>query len=120
MFFCCAYCERLEEELGPGKKLRLVHAGKHDILLCDDCRGDRSPLSPEELDELIYVPVDVDPGVDAIDHLCLSLLPDGVTVAPLRRLVDLGPREADGFRYGRCPHCKRRFRSAADASDDGG
>lgn len=135
---CCAYCERTRDDvvakiaaarLAPlndeeraeveREALRFVLVGNNRVLLCLDDRvypadhplaGQLRPAMTEaEQLELLHAPIDLPPGVTALDHHCPMLEYDGFSPEEASFRVEL-VRDGD-YMVGGCPECGMQVRS---------
>lgn len=103
----CAYCER-DEAVNP---LRYTDVAGRMVILCDECRAARPALSAIEVAERLTAPVDLLPGLSAVDHYCPMLEYDGFNDDAAVIRLELQP-EGD-YRRVQCPECGLVIRSSA-------
>lgn len=135
---CCAYCEKTREEvvaefvtarLQPlqdeeraeleREALRYVLVNGNRVLLCLDDRrypsdhplaGELRPaLTEEEMIELLNAPIDLPPGITALDHHCPMLEYDGFAPEESTFRIEL-VLEGD-YMVGACTECGMQVRS---------
>lgn len=100
----CAYCEEATASL------QYTAVGGRMVILCSRCRADRQPLTPAEVAEWLTAPVEVPPGLLAVEHHCPMLEYDGFDASITLPLALEG-----AYRRVRCPECGIVIRSAAPA-----
>jgi hypothetical protein len=109
---CCAYCERTASEIvAPAGQdaLAFVDVGGNRVLLCPEDRAERTPLTEAEQWELLNQPIDLPPGITALQHHCPMLEYDGFPAEEATSTLQL--RHEGAYMVGNCPECGMQVRS---------
>ncbi len=108
----CAYCERDEAQIASENALVFVNIGGTRVLLCLDCRQEKPAMSEDEMWELLNAPIDLPPGITALQHHCPMLEYDGFDKAEATSTLELIPDDdKPGFLYAHCGECGMSVRS---------